>query len=157
MAKIIIIRGTQQSGKTTTAGLVYRELLQYCNKEHKFNGSTVNTDSLIIKNDTVIDFKAELTCNNKKIGILSAGDIANDVRDNLNIFINIKIDVIICCARSVNRIGSTYRMIMDDFSKKNEIALEIFTEYSNVKSEKFTIKNGIVNTILKKILEITSK
>ena len=58
MTKLIIIRGQQNSGKTTTAGLVYSELLRISKKEHKFNGKDVEVNSLEFNKDTgtLLDF-----------------------------------------------------------------------------------------------------
>lgn len=157
MAEFIIIRGRQSSGKTTTAGLVYQELLNHCDKSHKFNDRTVNTDSLEYSDDglqATIDFTAELVCKNKKIGIISAGDVARAVRITLNLFISTNIDIIICCARSVNKEGSTYRMLIDEFLINNSKALEISTEYSDNISNKYEIKSHVVETIINKVLEL---
>ena len=59
MAEIIIIRGKQNSGKTTTAGLVYKELLKYCDNKHIFNNSEVKGDNIIYNNDNISDFKTK--------------------------------------------------------------------------------------------------
>jgi hypothetical protein len=158
MAELIIIRAGQNSGKTTTTGLVYQELLKHANKEHTFDSKTVTEDSLKFneKGET-IDFTAILIIGNKKVGIVSAGDVATDTKVNISIFIKVNIDIIICCARSVNRQGSTYRMLIDDFSNTNNIALEIFTNYSENISLKNEIKKSIVNQIVAKTLEIIDK
>jgi hypothetical protein len=158
MAELIIIRAEQNSGKTTTAGLVYQELLKLADKEHVFNNRNVNENSLKYnQNGSIIDFTAILTIRNKKIGIASAGDNASDTRKIINIFIEINVDVIICCARSINRNGSTYRMLIDDFSQTNNIALEIFTKYILDKDLKNEVKKQIVDKIVEKILKIIGK
>ncbi|MES2132678.1 MAG: hypothetical protein V4506_10025 [Bacteroidota bacterium] len=158
MAELIIIRAGQNSGKTTTTGLVYQELLKHAEKEHVFNDVVVTRDSLEFNDigDT-IDFTAILTIKNKKIGFASAGDDAKATKKKITIFIEIKIDIIICCARSINREGSTYRMLMEDFSATNNIALEIFTEYDENKSLKNEIKKTVVDQISKKVLDIAGK
>ena len=80
MAELIIIRAGQNSGKTTTIGLVYQELLKQADGEHTFNNEIVTKDSLMFNvNGETIDFTAILTIKNKKIGIVSAGDIANEI------------------------------------------------------------------------------
>lgn len=55
MAKFIIIRGTKDSGKTTTAGLVYIELLKIAETKHSFNGKDVETNSLEYNKEMEID------------------------------------------------------------------------------------------------------
>lgn len=155
MAKIIIIRGTQQSGKTTTTGLVYQELLKICAKEHKFNNIQVDKNSLIYsENGDTVDFTAILNSRNKTIGIVSAGDVANDLEIEINIFIKINIDIIICCARSKNIAGSSYRRILDKFSETNTVVLEIFTEHSENKEHKNEVKKKVVDKIVGKVKEL---
>ncbi len=155
MAQLIIIRGGQNGGKTTTIGLVYQELLKHSELEHIFNDNIVTQDSLRYNdNGETIDFTAILTINSKKIGLVSAGDVASHTKVRITIFIEMKIDIVICCARSVNRDGSTYRMILEDFSQTNNIALEIFTGYDENKLLKNEIKKTTVENIVKKALEI---
>lgn len=150
MAKIIIIRGERNSGKTTTSGLVYSELLKISEKEHKFNNKTVTENSLIFDKKTgdLFDFNAVLTVSGKRIGIVSAGDVAKDLKVQLNIFIEINIDIIICCARSRNVDGSSYKMIINDFSKQNPILKEVWTKFSSRKEEKETVKKQTVEEVL---------
>lgn len=158
MAEFIIIRGNQQSGKTTTTGLVYQELLKICDNRHEFDDKEVDRDSLKYdENGNTYDFKAVLTFKDKKIGIISAGDIASDVRVNLKAQIDRNIDIIICCARSRNVAGSTYKMIIDEFTKANNIALEIFTKFSVDKNEKYSIKKDTVDKIVSKVKDLIVK
>ena len=158
MAEFIIIRGNQQSGKTTTTGLVYQELLRICDNRHEFDNKEVDRDSLKYDaNGNTYDFKAVLTFKDKKIGILSASDIASDVRVNLKAQLERNIDIIICCARSRNVAGSTYKMIIDEFKEANNIALEIFTKYSVDTNEKYSIKKDTVDKIVSKVKDLTEK
>lgn len=158
MAELIVIRAGQNSGKTTTIGLVYQELLKQAEKVHVFNNETVTADSLLYNNNgDTIDFTAILTIKNKKVGIISAGDTASDTKRVIGGFIENDINIIICCARSVNRLGSTYRMLLDDFSQTNNIVLEIFTEYSENKDLKRVVKKEVVDKIIAKVLEIIDK
>lgn len=153
MAKIIIIRGKQNTGKTTTSGLVYKELLKLSDKNHTFNNKEAIQDSLIYdKEGNTIDFTAILNCKNKKIGFASAGDVANDLHISIKILIALNVDIIICCARSRNVKGSAYRMIFDDFSSKNDIISNIFTAFSNNIENKINAKSEVVNKIIDTIL-----
>ena len=156
MAKLIIIRAAQNSGKTTTAGLVYKELLKYAERRHSFNGKDVDKDSLILndKGET-LDFEAKLTINKKVVVIISAGDYVVELRAKIKISIEIDVDVIICCTRSVNRQGSAYRMILNEFATTNPIELEVFTKYSEEITLKYEVKKGIVDEIIKMTLETT--
>jgi hypothetical protein len=150
MAKIILIRGERNSGKTTTTGLVYSELLKISEKEHQFNNKSVTENSLVYDTKTgdLIDFNALIKINGKIIGIVSAGDVAKDLKAQLNIFIQVNVDIIICCARSRNVDGSSYKMIKTDFAKQNPILKEVWTKFSSKVEEKETIKTQTVEEIL---------
>lgn len=149
--QIILIRGTMNSGKTTTSGLVYSELVKISEKEHTFNGKKVTENSLQFnKKNEVIDFTSILIIGKLKVGIISAGDIATDLKCNIEIMISLDIDILICCARSRNQKGSSYRMISDDFSKEHEIIGEFWTEFSKVCEQKDSVKQ----TTVKKIIDL---
>ena len=142
MAKFIIIRGTKDSGKTTTAGLVYIELLKIAETKHSFNGKDVETNSLEYnkENGNLIDFKVILTIKSKKIGIVSAGDVANWLEKDIDNFIKENLDIIICCTRSRNVKGSGQRMIIEKFSINNQILKEVWSKRSPIKDDKEIIK-----------------
>lgn len=155
MAKFIIIRGQENSGKTTTAGLVYSELLKLSEIKHLFNNKTVESNSLKYNKESgdLLDFKSILTISGKCIGIVSAGDSPSDLEKEIDNLISINIDVIICCARSRNVVGSSIRMIINKFSAKNEILKEVWVEYSQEKKDKETTKKQSVSEIVKVIKE----
>jgi hypothetical protein len=158
MAEIIIIRAGQNRGKTTTTGLVYQELLKHAEEKHVFSDKIVIKESLALNNNgATIDFTAILTIKNKKIGIVSAGDFAKYTKRIITIFIDMNIDIIICCSRTVNKKGSTYRMIMNDFSQTNNVALQIFTKYDLNEQFKNEIKMPVVEEVVNKTLEIIDK
>ena len=147
--KIILIRGTRDSGKTTTAGLVYSELVNISEKEHTFNGKKVTENSLQFNNkNEVIDFSAVFLTGKLKVGIISAGDIARDLKFNIEVMISLDVDILICCARSRNQEGSSYRMISEDFSKEHKIIGEFRTEFSNDTEQKDSIKKTTVEKII---------
>ncbi|MEY3498425.1 MAG: hypothetical protein RL308_94 [Bacteroidota bacterium] len=155
MADLIIIRGQQQSGKTTTTGMVYQALLRLSEPEHEFDNRLVSKDSLRFNSHgSTMDFTAILTVKNKRIGIVSEGDIADFVRPKLRTIINRNVDIIICCARTRDRSGSTYRMILDEFASEHRIVSEIFTEFSENREEQFTIKEPIVNEVVETVLSL---
>lgn len=153
MGKIIIIRGERNSGKTTTVGLVYSELLKISEKEHKFNNKITTENSLVYDKNTgdLFDFNAIIKIKGKTIGIVSAGDVAKILKIQLNIFIEINIDIIVCCARSRNVDGSSYKMIINDFSQQNPILKEVWTKFSAKKEEKETVKIQTVEEIIELI------
>ena len=100
-------------------------------------------------NGEILDFNTLLTIKRQKIGIVSAGDVAVDLEREINYFIGIEVEIIICCTRSRNVRGSSYRMIIDKFSKKNQIIKEVWVNYSQDISDKETIKKQQVSEIVK--------
>lgn len=160
MAELIIIRANPNHGKTTTCGLVYESLLKLAEEQHVFNDKIVHANCLEFnsKKET-LDFNTILTVKNKKVGIISAGDIACDTQQTITIFIELNVDIIICCARKRNTKHSTYRMILNNFSdnNNNNIALEIFTNYSQDEDAKNEVKKGIVTQIIEKVINIVAK
>ncbi|WP_129022070.1 hypothetical protein [Edaphocola flava] len=154
MAKFILIRSTINSGKTTTASLVYTELLQHAEIEHMFNSEQIKVNGLIYREDgTVEDFNAALTINGKTVCILSAGDNANDTKRELNWLLrDYNFDIIICCSRSQNKTGSVYRMLIEEYFTKHELILETSTNYTHDTNEMHSVKKDIVDDIVKKVL-----
>jgi len=157
MAKFILIRGYENSGKTATAGLVYCELIKIAQKEHIFNFIQVNENSIKLNdsNDSFIDFTAIMTINTKQVGIISAGDIPTDLENLINLFLSKSVDIIICCTRSRNVIGSSYRMIQEKFLPANEIVKEFWVSYTLIKKEIFTVKEASVMEIINQINSLT--
>lgn len=149
MTEIILIRGVQNAGKTTTCSLIYKELIKITKKEHYFDYNRTNVDSLKYTiNGTVIDFIAKFDVNGKVVIIVSAGDIAEDLEEILKAIYD-EADIIICCARSINREKSTYRMLQNNYQKN--IVLEKFVYRSQKKEDKLTCKKEAVDLILNTI------
>lgn len=150
MIKFILIRGQRNSGKTTTAGLVYTELLKICETKHNFNGKEVESNGLQLNKQTgaLYDFKAILKNNGKSIGIVSAGDDRNELEKEINTFIRIGINLILCCSRSRDVKGSSYRMIKDKFFKENIILKEVWVSYSPNSEDKLIVKSKSVDEII---------
>lgn len=157
MAKLIIIRGHANSGKTTTSGLVYSELLKFAETKHKFNGKDVESNSLKYSKESgdLFDFIAILIINSKNIGIISAGDNAKDLKQEINNFINKGIEIIVCCARSRNVKGSSFRMIIDQFSQNHKILKEVWVSHADNKDDKVIVKKESVSEIIKIVIENT--
>lgn len=137
------------SGKTTTSGLVYSELVKISEKEHTFNRKKVTENSLQFnQKNEVIDFTSVLIIGKLKVGIISAGDIAADLKCNIEVMISLDVDILICCTRSRNQKGSSYRMISDYFSKEHEIIGEFWIEFSKDPEQKNSIKQSTVKKII---------
>ena len=97
MAQFVIIRGTQNSGKTTTAWMVYQYLSPMTDhgSYHIFNARDVEVRTPasipyllnVREEDGRRDFKAILTILGKKVGITSAGDFAETVEQDVDDFL----------------------------------------------------------------------
>lgn len=127
----LIIRGKQNAGKSTTAALLYSELLKRpeCDPNHLFKDHTSPIFKLVSQNSlvplgkgTYWDFAAILTLivggKTIRVAIISAGDIPNDLCNEIKDVLNqgLLIDFIVCCSRTINKKGSSYRMLQDNYN-----------------------------------------
>ena len=88
MKKIIVLRGVANVGKTTTLVKLFLRLIQHkCSIEVE-----------IFK--PVRDIQVTVTAGNVKIGIGSSGDVAEQVKANLNIFAQSNCDIVFCATRT---------------------------------------------------------
>lgn len=101
MAKIIVIVGTGDSGKTTSIKKLYDKL-----------GGTISQDTKDVGNDSAI-----LEYNGKKIGFASMGDFKEVFRINIEILLKRGCDVIIVACRSK---GATQDVILEQY-KSHEV------------------------------------
>ena len=97
MAKIIVIVGTGDSGKTTSIKKLYEKL-----------GGTISQDTKDVGNDSAI-----LEYNGKKIGFASMGDFKEVFRINIEILLKRGCDVIIVACRSK---GATQDVILEQYN-----------------------------------------
>lgn len=79
MIEFLIITGTRDSGKTTTAGMVYKKLLPCVEKKENVrltdgNGKLLPIDDSLFENGKPMDFIAYLEVNGVKVAIVSTGD-----------------------------------------------------------------------------------
>ncbi len=155
--KVIIIRGQENAGKTTTAALVYKELwLNHCEKEHYFNQKKVLKDSLEYnENGSFKDFTAILKWKNKeiKIGIASQADWAPTARKELDYLVKQEnVDVLIGCARSRDRPNSVYAVIKEELELIGEfIPDKWWVKHSIDPAEKEIVKQSQIKEIVEEI------
>lgn len=122
MKEFVIIAGTQNSGKTTTAWCVYQRLLPYSDATHLFIGDAEveNHGEIVYKippyDNLPDDFKALLHIYGFTVAIISAGDIDEWLEDDIE-SVYAEADFIVISLRSYNRAGSSRRMLTEKYSK----------------------------------------
>ena len=154
---LLILRGQENTGKTRLCAEIYRQLLHYADKKHYFGNAwevmkEVIHDSIEPNGKTkIVDFKALLSIKNKKVGIFSMGDyIRNDYTQGLQELIDNKVDILVCCTRSINRTNSTFRYLEEKYS---EYRKEIFwTDYAEKIQDLQSVKQKQAKKITQFIL-----
>jgi hypothetical protein len=155
MAKVILVRGPINIGKTTTIGLIYSRLALLSEDNHIFDNEEVNVNSLKFDNNgNTKDFTAILKLKNKncKIGIISEGDVPEYVEEKLKFFQLEQLDYLIGATRSLNRRGSTYRLYLEKYSPLHPIVLEVFPTKSVNRNDLLPTKEVTVNQVVDFIL-----
>ena len=150
MTKFLIITGPQNSGKTTTAGMVYKELqpsaknVQLTDAE----GKKMQKEDTLFENGKPKDFVAYLEVKGKKVAIVSIGDNPHYLKTKIEVYIN-QVDYFVCCLRTQNREGSARRMLYteyEDYSKE-----EFRIEYSEDEKQQYEVKEKTVKQIVSSI------
>jgi len=142
--EFLIIAGTQNSGKTTTSWLVYQKLRAYSSETHLFiDGKEIeNYGDIIFTDETEqypIDFKAVLHISGYKIIILSAGDVADWLEDDIDSSLDEGADFIVLPLRSYDRSGSSRRMLNNTYPMYHK------REFWIVKDNQYLSQSAILN------------
>jgi hypothetical protein len=159
MKEFVIIAGTQNSGKTTTAWCVYQRLLPYSDATQMLIGGAQveNHGEIVYKippyDNFPDDFKAILHIYGFTVAIISAGDVdewlENDIEDVYS-----EADFIVISLRAYNRAGSSRRMIMEKYA--NDYTKEFWVEpndgtltnLADIANSKRPVADRIANYIL---------
>lgn len=134
MKEFVIIAGTQNSGKTTTAWCVYQRLLPYSDATRILIGGAEveNHGEIVYKippyDRLPEDFKAVLHIYGFTVAIISAGDIDDWLEDEIESVYS-EADFIVISLRSYNRVGSSRRMLIEKYS--NDYTKEFWVEAAN--------------------------
>lgn len=159
MKEFVIISGTQNSGKTTTAWCVYQRLLPYSDAAHLFIGGVEvdNHGEIVYKippyNNLPEDFKALLHIYGFTVAIISAGDVDEWLNEDIESVYS-EADFIIISLRSYNRTGSSRRMLADKYPHdyKRDFWLDApnpsLTHPMDIVNSKRPLADRIVNYIL---------
>ncbi|MBR5920133.1 MAG: hypothetical protein IKZ56_03090 [Bacteroidales bacterium] len=125
--RFIILRGNENYGKTTLCAEIYKQLLPFAEKKHKFGKQneelqTVFKDSVQKdKEGRICDFQALLTIGDKHVGLYSMGDFVSVFfKEYVQVFIDLEVDVFVCCTRSRNKVNSTFRYIEESYKEFNK-------------------------------------
>ena len=135
MKEFVIIAGTQNSGKTTTAWCVYQRLLPYSDATQMYIGGAQveNHGEIVYKippyDNMPDDFKAILHIYGYTVAIISAGDIDEWLEDDIEDVYS-EADFIVISLRAYNRAGSSRRMIMEKYAK--DYTKEFWVEAPNM-------------------------
>ena len=147
--ELIIIRGRQSDGKTTTATMLHNALV---GRSTAIRLLKTNGDYLPVWKD-VIDFRSVIDIGKKRIAIISAGDDDDSVATEMKeLLYEYRPDIMVVCARAYDREGSTYRMLKENYSDIMKPENEFWTEYVEDQDKVMEIKQGIVEKIVNTIL-----
>lgn len=154
MTKFLIITGTRDSGKTTTAGMVYKKLLPCVEKEENVhlsdgNGKTLPIDDPLLENGKPKDFIAYLELKDKKVVIVSIGDYPEYLENQIKVYLD-NVNYFVCCLRTRDREGSTRRMLVTNYA--NYPMEEFWTVHSEDEAQKYAVKEEVVDKIVSIIM-----
>ena len=155
MTKFIIIKGTRDSGKTTTAGMVYKKLLLCACPKEKVrlsdgDGRALPIDHALLENEKPMDVIAYREVKGKKVAIVSIGDYPDYLEKQIKIYLD-EVDYFVCCLRTRNREGSTRRMLLTNYA--NYPMEEFWTVHSEDEAQKYAVKEEVVDKIVSVIIQ----
>lgn len=149
--ELIIIRGRQNDGKTTTATMLHNELVARSNAVRLLK---TNGDYLPVGIE-VRDFRSVIDIKEKRIAIISAGDVDDILNEEMEELIyEYRPDIIVVCARAQDREGSTYRMLKENYADLIKEENEFWTEWMDNPNDAITTKQKVVERIVTRIMNI---
>lgn len=95
MKTIIALRGDQNTGKSTTIGMIYEELVD--------KGYNIIQGRRTYRNRPSHDFIAILKFNKIKIGITTYGDVPKVITAKIKVLVKAKCEVIVCACHKTER------------------------------------------------------
>lgn len=153
--KLIVVKSNGNSGKTTTIWMIFLELVKQ-NAIVKFFGTTCLGSKLAYP--TVLpasanrfDFVADVMFKNKRVVLVSMGDVAADVDTELQKILPTNPDFVICASRSQNRAGSTWELFVTKYTNLIYDRVCFWSEYAIHQLDEERVKQPTVNAIIKYI------
>lgn len=149
--ELIIIRGRQDDGKTTTATMLHNELV---NRSSAVRFVKINGDHIPVGNE-VQDFRSVIDLGKKRVAIISAGDDDDALKEEMEKLLMVyRPDILVVCARAYDRSGSSYRMLTENYGDIMKDENEFWTEYTDDPTMAFDAKRKVVEKIVNRINEI---
>lgn len=149
--ELIIIRGRQDDGKTTTATFLHNQLLEQGAKVKLLH---TNGNYLSVGN-WMVDFQSVLDFGKKRIVIISEGDDDDRLAELMESLIyDYRPDIVVVCARAYDRVGSSYRMLTEKYKDLIKSENEFWTEFADDYSRVMEVKRPIVELIINRIYNI---
>lgn len=109
--ELIIIRGTQNSGKSTTAACVHNELIA-CGAQLKMMHIYADVIPLM----DLRDFESVIDLGHVRVAIISQGDVAGQLVERIErLRWEWRPNAIVVCCRSINRDGSSYNILCNSY------------------------------------------
>lgn len=149
--ELIIIRGRQNDGKTTTASMLHNELVARSNAVRllKIDGYYIPVGN------EVRDFRSVIDIKGKRIAIISAGDEDDVLKEKMEgLIYEYRPDILVVCARAQDREGSAYRMLKDNYGNLIKTENEFWTEWVEDPNKIMEAKRSIVQKIVNRIMNI---
>jgi len=149
--ELIIIKGQENSGKTMTATMLHNALVKLSSGV-KLLKTSGNLLSVGYRHE---DFCSVIELRRKRVAIISAGDDASSLKEGMERLINEYVpDIFVVCTRTRDRVGSSYRMLEENYGnllKKENV-------FETVKSDNIVdsvpVKQKVVNEIVNRIEQI---
>jgi len=149
--ELIIIRGRQNDGKTTTATMLHNDIV---NRGARVRLLRTNGNYLSVEN-WMVDFQSVLDLMKKRIVIISEGDDDDRLAELMEeLTDDYRPDIVVVCARSYNREGSSYRMLTERYADIMVFENEFWTEFSEDPTQMYNIKKAVINKIINRILSL---
>lgn len=149
--ELIIIRGRQNDGKTTTATVLHNELVAHSDSVRLLK---INGNYLPVWNE-VRDFRSVIDIKEKRIAIISAGDVDDILKEEMEELIyEYRPDILVVCARAQDREGSAYRMLNDNFGDLVKEDNEFWTEWTDNPADALAAKYAVVEKIVNRIKKL---